>query len=118
MNEKPDYDAIQKSIKKQDIQDADIRNIDGSLNLEAIKKLLADAAPGPWRKDPPDRWGVIGGISSTVAPHYEVIQGTDDAFGIYWENANLIALAPTIIKELVEKIEQLEKDLKNFESLK
>lgn len=109
INEKPDYEAIQKRIKEADIKDENIRNIDGTLSAEKIKHLLLEATPGPWKKSEPDRWGVISGIYDKN--NIGIIEGTDDAFGISWEDANLIALAPTIIKELLEKIEQLEKDL-------
>lgn len=79
-------------------------------NPEEIKRLLAAATPGPWYQNPftpinvQDRHGLT--VCSMAGAR---ASGGDDFQAELEANAELIAKAPTLIAELIEQVERLEK---------
>ena len=77
-------------------------------SLEEIKRLLAAATPGPWE---------VGAnvVFADAAVDYDNENGSGEIAQIEWRcqekaaNAQLIAKAPTLISELIEQVERLQK---------
>ena len=84
-------------------------------SLEEIKRLLAAATPGPWEwydDDAADDGGAQKADYWTLGPGVLIAEGTDgtpDGDEIDRANAQLIAKAPTVIAELIEQVERLQK---------
>lgn len=70
--------------------------------IQDIKDRLKAATPGPWAQ-------VRGGISATIS----VVRITDSRY-LKYENADLIAHAPTDLSKLIEVIEIYDKALKFY----
>jgi len=92
-----------------------------NMNIDAIKKRLANATPGPWR---PAKCGSDVNVMSHDGKQY-ITQAEDDCIidnngvevmgcsewiRVKWDDLEFMAHARQDIKELIEKIEQLESE--------